>query len=231
MTLADRILNWYDTLQIGVDLPEHIRVMNPYVDMSASTRSALQEFYRRFYSDNRPRKLMVGINPGRLGAGLTGIPFTDTPALNSIGISMPEVDTTETSAEFVWKFIREYKGGIEGFFSEWFIGGVSPLGFIQLNDKGNWVNFNYYDNPDIQKLLTPFIVEQIALQKQLVGNPKNLVVLGTGKNAKAVNQLNDTHQWFNEITALEHPRFVMQYRRKRIPEYIDKFVSTLSTIS
>ncbi|KAB2809941.1 uracil-DNA glycosylase family protein [Phaeocystidibacter luteus] len=227
MTRAQRILEWYRTLEINVDLPAHIDVLNPYKEMSDSTYAALQEFYERYYSDERPRKLLMGINPGRLGAGLTGIPFTDTPALESIGIEMPEVNTTETSADFVWRVVEAY-GGPEAFFGEWFIGGVSPLGFIQKNDKGNWVNFNYYDSPDVQKMLTPFIIEQIQIQKELVGGADKLVLFGTGKNLKAIGNLNKEHDWFVQIDALEHPRFVMQYRRKRIPEYLEKFVATLN---
>lgn len=226
MTRAQRILDWYRTLEIKVDLPSHIDVLNPYKDMPASTYAALCEFYERYYSDDNPRQLLMGINPGRLGAGLTGIPFTDTPALKSIGIEMPEVDTTETSADFVWRVIAAY-GGAESFFADWFIGGVSPLGFIQKNDKGNWVNFNYYDSPEIQELLTPFIVEQIQIQKELVGGAKELVLFGTGKNFKAIQTLNASHKWFDDIQALEHPRFVMQYRRKRMDEYIEKFIDHL----
>ncbi|NVK26713.1 MAG: DUF4918 family protein [Flavobacteriia bacterium] len=226
MTRALRILDWYRTLEIKVDFPPHIDVLNPYKVMSDSTYAALQEFYERYYSDDRPRKLLMGINPGRLGAGLTGIPFTDTPALESIGIQMPEVNTTETSADFVWRVVEAY-GGPETFFADWFIGGVSPLGFIQKNEKGNWVNFNYYDSPEIQELLSPFIIEQIQIQKELVGGADELVLFGTGKNLKAISNLNKEHKWFSKIEALEHPRFVMQYRRKRIPEYLEKFVSTL----
>lgn len=229
MALSDRILSWYKTLEINVDLPDTVRVLNPYRDMAPETFAAMESFYHRYYADDKPRKLIMGINPGRLGAGLTGIPFTDTPALRSIGIDMPHVDTSETSAEFVWKVIEAY-GGPDAFFAEWFIGGVSPLGFIQLNEKGNWVNFNYYDDPKIQRALTPFLKEQIGLQQQLVGNPDHLVLFGTGKNAKAVNQMNDEEKWFQSITALEHPRFVMQYRRKRSSEFIEKFIQHLARI-
>lgn len=229
MTLADRILSWYKTLEITVKLTSDVKVLNPYREMTRETFAALEEFYQRYYADNRPRKLMMGINPGRLGAGLTGIPFTDTPALESIGIHMPNVDTSETSADYVWKVIEAY-GGPEAFFSEWFIGGVSPLGFIKLNDKGNWVNFNYYDDAKIQMKLTPFLLEQIALQKELVGNPNKLVLLGTGKNAKAVNQMNAQEEWFDEVLPLEHPRFVMQYRRKRTDEFIAKFLEVLASV-
>lgn len=226
MTKAEQILNWYADLDIKVQLPEDIKVLNPYRDMSASTKDALVEFYARFYGDDQPRKLLMGINPGRLGAGLTGIPFTDTAALQSVGIQMPEVHTTETSADFVWKLVEAY-GGPERFFGDWFIGAVSPLGFIKLNDKGNWVNFNYYDDPVVFETLKPFIVEQLQLQIEIAGNATDAYLLGTGQNAKAMKAINDEYGMFQSITALEHPRFVMQYRRKRLDEYLDKFISIL----
>lgn len=224
--LSTEILSWYRNLEFNIDLPKDIDVLHPYQEMSASSWAALDEFYKRYYSDKRPRKLLLGINPGRLGAGLTGIPFTDTPALESIGIDMPDVNTTETSADLVWRVIEAY-GGPEKFFGDYFIGGVSPLGFIKKNEKGNWVNFNYYDDAKVQKMLEPFILHQIQSQKELVGNPNTVVLFGTGKNLKAMTKWNEQEDWFSTITALEHPRFVMQYRRKRMDEYIERFVNTL----
>lgn len=226
MTRAEAILHWYDQLELKVQLPEHIRELNPYIDMPKGTRNALETYYHRFYGDEKPRELILGINPGRLGAGTTGIPFTDTPALASIGIENPDLKTTETSADFVWKVVEAY-GGADAFFGKFFIGAVSPLGFIQLNNKGNWVNFNYYDEASVFEMLTPFIVEQLHIQKELVGNPDRVFLFGTGQNAKAMHKLNDQHGFFKEIIALEHPRFIMQYRRKRLDEFVERFVGVL----
>jgi len=49
---------------------------------SSVVRKLIREFYTKFYSDCKPRQLVLGINPGRFGAGATGIPFTDTRRLN-----------------------------------------------------------------------------------------------------------------------------------------------------
>lgn len=231
MTKAKAILSWYDSLRIPESieraLPEDVKVLNPYADMAPGTRRALEEFYTRYYDDRSDRRLILGINPGRLGAGLTGIPFTDTPALRSVNINMPDINTTETSADFVWKVI-DACGGAEAFFSGWFIGGVSPLGFIRRNEKGNWVNFNYYDDPIVFAILMPFIKDQLQIQKDLAGNAGDVVILGTGKNAKAMEAINDQLNLFNSIIALEHPRFIMQYRRKRLGEFVEKFVGVMS---
>lgn len=226
MTRADLILHWYDTLKLNTPLPANIEALNPYTNMSGSTREALEKFYRLYYNDAKPRGLILGINPGRLGAGLTGIPFTDTPALDSIGIDIPDVQTTETSADFVWRVVRA-AGGPNAFFGKWFIGAVSPLGFVRKNDKGNWVNYNYYDDKEVFEMLKPFIVEQMHKQIEVAGNPKSAVLFGTGQNAKAFESLNGEHGFFENFTALEHPRFIMQYRRKRLDEFIEKFLNTL----
>jgi hypothetical protein len=53
------------------------------------------------------------------------------------------------------------------------------------------------------------------------------VVLGTGKNYAFLNKLNDEQRFFDRLLVVDHPRFVMQYRRKRVPEYVDKYEATL----
>lgn len=226
MTKASQILKWYEELNLNVQLPSFIKELNPYRDMSDSSRHAMEEFYHRYYNDEKPRRLLLGINPGRLGAGVTGIPFTDSKALQSIGIIDSTVSTTETSAEFIWEVVKAY-GGPQSFFSKWFIGAVSPLGFIALNERKHWVNYNYYDRKDVADLLEPFIVNQLKLQIELSGNAKDVVVLGTGKNTKALEVLNQKYQLFDSISSIEHPRFIMQYRRKRKEEYVEKFIQTL----
>ena len=36
----------------------------------------IEAFFYKFYSDSNPRRMIFGINPGRFGAGTTGINFT-----------------------------------------------------------------------------------------------------------------------------------------------------------
>jgi len=51
--------------------------------------------------------------------------------------------------------------------------------------------------------------------------------MGQGKNYKYFSKLNEKHQFFDEIVPLPHPRWVMQYRRKRMEEFRDMFVEKL----
>ena len=55
--------------------PSSIEVLDPY--SSKETKKIVSEFYNKFYSDNNNRIICFGINPGRFGGGITGIPFTD----------------------------------------------------------------------------------------------------------------------------------------------------------
>jgi len=53
--------------------------MNPY--KALGIRNYVESFFRKYFSDNNKRVFVFGINPGRFGAGLTGITFTDPVAL------------------------------------------------------------------------------------------------------------------------------------------------------
>ena len=60
-------------------LPKEVQVLMPY--SNAQTLRYVHEFLTTFYHDKRLRIGPFGINPGRFGAGLTGIAFTDPVAL------------------------------------------------------------------------------------------------------------------------------------------------------
>ena len=87
MTKAQRILAFYYGLDFDhAYLDDDLAVLNPFEGASPAQERALSDFYHRFYNDDKPRNLILGINPGRLGAGATGIPFTDTKRLVACGI-------------------------------------------------------------------------------------------------------------------------------------------------
>ncbi len=80
MTFADRIIQFNSSLNPWLSLPEGIAIMNPFQENPRAPEiSSL--FYKKYYNDNNTRRLILGINPGRFGAGVTGIPFTDTKRL------------------------------------------------------------------------------------------------------------------------------------------------------
>lgn len=224
MTIADKIIEFNKSLAFTGVLPDGIRIMNPFRE-SAHAMELSSLFYRKYYDDNKPRRLILGINPGRFGAGFTGIPFTDTRRLTTeCGIAYSGRQTYEISSVFIYEVIKAY-GGTEKFYSDFYIGAVSPLGFIITDKSGKEKNFNYYDSRDLTAAVMDFIVRNLRKQAELVPDTDICFCLGKGKNEKFLRSLNDRYCFFKEIIALEHPRWVMQYRARTKQEYVRKYLS------
>jgi hypothetical protein len=188
-------------------------------------------FYREFYHDNRKRHLILGINPGRFGAGVTGIPFTDTKRLiDPCGIPYTGKVTHEPSSVFVYEVIEAY-GGVRKFYSDFYINSVFPLGFTILDGIGKEKNYNYYDSKELTAAILTFSIENIRKQIALGIETDLCYCFGTGKNEKFLRGINEEYGFFKEIIALEHPRFVMQYKSKSKMEFIDKYLHAFSRIS
>lgn len=221
MTFSERILAFYKSLTLDQHLPTKVQVMNPY--QYAATFKVYQQFYQKFYNDSNQRTLILGINPGRLGGGITGIPFTDPEKLERYcGVANNFVKKSELSADFIYRMIEAY-GGVEKFYSNYFIGAVCPLGFTK-----DGKNLNYYDQKDLQKIVYPFIVETLTTQLTFGVNKKVCYCLGEGQNFKFLNTLNEQHKFFETIIPLPHPRFIMQYRRKKLNNFIDLYLQKLN---
>lgn len=227
MTFADRVIEFNRKVEFRGSLPEGISIMNPFRGGDDYIRDVSSAFYRKYYSDNRPRRLILGINPGRFGAGFTGVPFTDTKRLTGeCGIAYTGRQTHEPSSVFVYEVIKKY-GGPETFYSDFYINSVCPLGFTQTGVSGREKNYNYYDRPDLADAVSDFIVWNIREQIALGVSTEVCWCLGTGKNEKFLMALNKRHSFFGEIVALEHPRFIMQYRSASRDEYVRKYIALL----
>jgi len=222
-TLADRIIQFNTELDFRDPLPAGIHVMNPFKESKAAL-DASTEFYKKYYNDNHPRHLILGINPGRFGSGATGVPFTDPKRLKSVlGINFEGAVIHEPSSVFIYEMIEAY-GGPEKFYGDIYIGSVCPLGFTNVNNSGKHVNYNYYDSPALTKAAYPFIVASIKKQLLMGLETDVCFCFGTGQNEKFLRKLNQEHGFFKEIIALEHPRFIMQYKAKTKQFYIDKYL-------
>lgn len=226
MILARKIIEFNTSLQFGYPLPEGIRVMNPYAD-NHQALEASSLFYQKFYNDNRTRKLILGINPGRFGAGVTGIPFTDTKRLTEkCGLTIKGLNTYEPSSVFVYEVIEAY-GGVEKFYNDFYITSVCPLGFVKTNEKGKEINYNYYDSRELMHAVAPFILESMEKLLGFGFETHTCFCLGNNQNFKYLLKLNKEKRWFRNIIPLEHPRFIMQYRAKQKEEYVKKYISLL----
>jgi hypothetical protein len=227
-TFADKIITFYTEIDFRGTLPAGISVMNPFRD-NPDVINTVTLFYRKYYSDNNKRHMIIGINPGRLGAGATGIPFTDTIRLEQIcGLSVPGIKTYETSSVFIYDMIDRY-GGAEAFYGDHYISAVSPLGFTITGRNGREVNYNYYDSRELTALLMDFILDSLRIQLESGIYRDTCFCLGSGKNYRFVSELNDKHRFFDKIVPLEHPRYIMQYRLKKKQYYIDMYVEKLKS--
>ncbi|MBN2614094.1 MAG: DUF4918 family protein [Bacteroidales bacterium] len=221
MTTAEKIIHFYAGLEINRKLPEGIEVMNPYA--VKDTLDVCKKFYTRYYNDQAIRRIIFGINPGRFGAGITGIPFTDPVRLEKdCGISNNFAKKPELSSEFIYLLINRM-GGPDHFYKHYFIGAISPLGFVK---EGK--NYNYYDDLTLQKQLKPFIVKTLVQQIALGMDTQKCFCLGQGKNYDYLMMLNSSLKIFNEIVPLPHPRWIMQYRRKMLNTFLNDISHELS---
>jgi hypothetical protein len=220
-SFSERVLKFYDELHIAEKLPEGVEIINPY--QQDEVKNVCRTFYTKYYNDNSGRHLILGINPGRFGAGITGIPFTDPKKLSEeCDIPNSFSQRAELSSEFIYLLI-DAMGGPAHFYKHYFIGAVSPLGFLKAGK-----NYNYYDSAELYRALKPFIIKSLVEQIGLGITSRKCFCLGQGKNFEYMNRLNAELKLFDEIIPLPHPRWVMQYRRKSLDKYLSDSATTLS---
>jgi hypothetical protein len=211
------ILDFYKQLLPPPGLPTGVEVLLPFNEASVIT--TFRAFYDKYYADANPRYAIIGINPGRFGSGVTGVPFTDPIRLQSdCGIENSFAKKQELSSVFMYEMINAF-GGPEAFYSRFYITSYSPLGFV-MGGK----NLNYYDDKSLASTIEPFAVA--CMNEQLAWGIHRTVAfcLGDGKNFAFLSKLNTKHQFFEKIIPLSHPRFIMQYKLKSKQDYIDKYL-------
>lgn len=228
-TFADHVIEFNNRLAFNANLPEGVSVMNPFKENPWAFKAS-SAFYRKYYNDSRERRMILGINPGRFGAGLTGVPFTDPKRLvERCGINEYQGEPAhEPSSVFVYKLIERY-GGEEKFYSDFYINSICPLGFTTTGKTGREINLNYYDRMDLQEAATPFMLQCLKQQIDFGISTEICFCLGTGKNAKFIAKLNAEHKFFKRIVPLEHPRYIIQYKTKEMQNYLDNFVAQLAS--
>lgn len=228
-TFADKIIAFNRQLNFSGILPKGISIMNPFKE-NKNAFSVSSEFYRKYYNDYNPRHLILGINPGRFGAGITGIPFTDPKrAVDKCGLSFKGELKHEPSSVFVYEVIDAF-GGAESFYKRFYINSVCPLGFTATTERGTVVNYNYYDSKELLTTMHDFIIKNIEQQILLGVNTDLVFCFGTGKNEKFLRKLNDEKKFFRKIISLEHPRYIMQYQSKNKQFYINNYISTFKQL-
>jgi hypothetical protein len=220
-TWASHLISFYNNLQPPQQLPNDIEWLYPQRD--PVVMDIVARFFHKFYEDRNERRLFLGINPGRFGAGITGVNFTAARQLKDYClIDHPFKNGTELSAEFIYDMIEAY-GGVSAFYGQFFIGSVCPLGFVQHGK-----NLNYYDDKELLKMIEPFIVENINKLVDFKVDRTACYCIGGEKNFKYLQRINEQNKWFEKIIALPHPRFIMQYRRKQKQQFIQQYLQLIT---
>ncbi len=225
-SFGDKVIHFNRELNFSGALPDGFKVINPYMD-NPETMQVMQQFYHKFYSDNEQRKFIVGINPSRHGAGVTGVPFTDTKRLESVcGIKMESAHTHEISSVFMYDMIAEY-GGAATFYKQFYINSPFPLAIVRKTKEGNWLNANYYDDAALFEMVKEFMILTLKNNISIGLDTSEVYVLGK-KNALFIQKLNKEAHLFEQLKVLEHPRYIQQYKSKEKQLYIDKYILTLN---
>jgi hypothetical protein len=223
-TFADKVVQFNKNLEYTGDLPEDFKVLNPYLD-HPETMEVMQKFYQKYYNDSNQRKFIIGINPSRHGAGVTGVPFTDTKRLEAVcGIKMQSARTHEVSSVFIYDMIAEY-GGAEEFYKDIYINSPFPLAIVRKAKTG-WLNANYYDDKKLFEAVKEFMIDSLQKHISMGVDTSEVFVLGK-KNSEFISALNKEAQLFEKMTVLEHPRYIQQYKTKEKQLYIDKYILAL----
>lgn len=227
-TFAQKVIAFNRKLHYSGDLPKGFQVMNPYMD-NPETMLVMQAFYEKYYNDSTPRKFIIGINPSRHGAGVTGVPFTDTKRLESVcGIKMESAYTHEISSVFIYDMIAAW-GGPQSFYKHFYINSPFPLAIIRNAGADKWLNANYYDDRRLFEMVKDFMIYSLRQHISLGLDTSEVFILGK-KNADFISKLNKEEKLFDKLTILEHPRYIQQYKSKDKQLYIDKYIQALYKI-
>lgn len=122
----------------------------------------VRHYYQTVYAKEGKRVVLCGINPGRNGAGKTGIPFIDYRSASQLLPDVNHVDK-ERSSQFIYSVIEEV--GIDLFYKNIYMTNISWFGFTK---GGN--NINYYELPTpLPTVFTDsFIEEMNIIQPKLI---------------------------------------------------------------
>lgn len=229
-TFSNKVLEYNNWLSnINTNLPNNYELCNPFKDKKKTKIKEITTlFYNKYYNDFNKRYLILGSSPARKGTCVTGIPFEDANHLyKETGIMIDNFYINKSSSNFLYDVIKQY-GGSSKFYKEFYMNFICPLGITNLNDKGNKINANYYENKKLENALYDFIVESLKKQIALGINTSVCFCIGSGENFKFLTRINEEYHFFDKIIALEHPRFIMQYNSKNKDKYLNKYIEALN---
>lgn len=228
--LAQQILNFYDEIsRINCSVPKDYKLINPLCsEQKEDVRKVMHLFYNKFYNDRNKRRIIFGSSPSRKGSGVVGVPFESAEHLREeTGIYIDNFYISKSSTNFLFEVMRKY-GGCEKFYKDFYMSFVCPFGIVRINEKVREVNANYYENKELKKALYPIIVDSIKKQIEFGIDTSVCYSIGSGDNYRFLLELNREYNFFKRIIPLEHPRYIMQYNKGKMDEYILKYLDALN---
>lgn len=202
----DRYLTDHHFLRLLGD--DEVCVLSDFV----KNREGINAFWHKFYGDTIPRVMICGINPGRYGAGMTGIPFIDFMSLSQLVPGVDRMDS-EKSASFFYQVARGF--GVESFFRTFYVSNFSSVGYLR-----DGKNLNYYDLPHPALK----IVERNFIKEIEIVQPTHIISLSK-----------EVHQSVRSLLPasvdcslrLPHPSWVVTYRAGEINQWGSRYREVL----
>lgn len=176
----------------------------------------VRRYYQTVYANEGKRIVLCGINPGRNGAGKTGIPFIDYHSASQLLPDVNHIDQ-ERSSQFIYSVIEEI--GINLFYENVYMTNLSWFGFIK---EGK--NLNYYDLPQpLPTVFTDSFVEEMELIQPKAIVPLSKEVEYTLRQMKKSGKLH-----FPLAERMPHPYYCSMENRKN--KYREVYVDRISTL-
>ncbi len=176
----------------------------------------VRRYYQTFYPDQAKRIVLCGINPGRNGAGKTGIPFIDYLSASQLLCGIGQ-DDWEQSAQFIFSVINEI--GSQTFYKNVYMTNISWFGFIK---DGN--NLNYYDLP----LPLPTTFTESFIAEMDIVQPKVIIPLSKEVEQTLKKMTKEGRLSYPMAQRLPHPYYCSI--GKRALKYKDVYVKKIISI-
>ena len=228
-TFSDKVFQFDQELgNVKINLPEPYKIINPYSGSNKKqVLQMVQIFYQKYFNDNNKRRLILGSCPARKGSAITGVPFEDASNLQKeTGISIENFHISSAASNFLNEVINRY-GGRTKFYQDFYLNFVCPVGICKINSKGNQVNCNYYENKQVEEMVTSLIISALKMQINFGIDTSVCYCIGSGQNYQELSKANKKWCFFQKIVPLEHPRFITQYHPEDKEKYLHKYLNAL----
>lgn len=194
--IIDLHCNFYTNLKNNLEVKailDHEKIT--ILDGFEKNIELVKRYYEEVYSKGTNIIVLCGINPGRNGAGRTGIPFLDFKAVSQL-ISDIGKEDREQSAQFILSIINEM--GKDSFYRNVYLTNISWFGFTKDNN-----NLNYYDLPSpLSTTFTNSFIEEMDIVQPKVIVPLSMEVERTLKQMRKSGRLR-----FPIAERLPHPYY------------------------